>query len=116
MKGRKGGFRGSGLTRWLLGCIDDVNSTETETKYLVLSKVGSGLKFDEMEELREKLKVIGEIPFDQKNPPHHLKDWIDNYRYPFYYLNNNHIIVITNVIIDRSKIPSLRCISNQASQ
>jgi len=81
MRGKKGGFRGKGWTSWVLGCKDDINSTETETKYLVLSKVGSGLKFEEMEELREKLKnEVGEIPLDPKNPPPHLADWLTNYR------------------------------------
>lgn len=56
-----------------------MRSTETETKYLTLSKVGTGLTFRELEELRDKLKnEVGEEKFDKKNPPPHLKEWIDN--------------------------------------
>lgn len=49
--------------------------------------------------MRDKITEIGPIPFDPKNPPPHLKDWIVNNRpkpdsYPEVYFEPSKSIVI----------------------
>lgn len=66
-------MRGEGLSTFLCGIRNDKPGAE-EGSYLTLAKVGTGYSFDELRELRERLKDIV-VPWKERQPPAHLAHW-----------------------------------------
>jgi DNA ligase-4 len=63
-------MRGQGISTFLCGIKDNNNPNIYQT----LCKVGTGYSFEQLTELREKLKEI-ENPWNHRHPPDHLAHW-----------------------------------------
>eukprot|EP01034_Spumella_vulgaris_P024412 gene24412-30756_t len=86
------GMRGEGLSTFLCGVRDDSNNGGG---WKTLCKVGTGYSFDELRELRDRLKDIT-VPWNNARPPEHLAHWNINKRDDrpnVYILPENSIVV-----------------------